>query len=585
MVKVVPSGEQQKTIDQGKRTMNQIQQFGDIESIIRRQGKLFLIVFAVILLPAIFTAIILPPIYKSSATILIEEQQISRAFVQSTITRYGEERMQTITQDIMSRRNLLQILNKFDLYPELRAKKGDGELVEKLRKAIKLEPISTELTGKTGRSYSVTIAFKLSYEGKDPKIVQKVAKELSELYLRKDVAARQKMVQDTTAFFETELDQLKEQIRVHERKISKFKKEHMGQLPEQLQSNLLSVSRSENELEKITTRIRSLQEKKMYLEGQITNVDPLLPVIVDGQKVALNPNQQLKRLRLKLANLQATLSEKHPDIRKLKNEIKKLEAMAGNTVDVQIKIKTLKQKKTELAALKSRYDAKHPDIKRLVREVAILEGEVARSKAYINDNQVEERLPDNPTFINLKTQIAVTETEIRALQQDEAKLKEEIEEYDKIIGSAPMIEKEYSDLTRDYDSARRKYNEMLDKLMEAKIAQGMDQSQQGERLSISDPAHLPRRPSKPNRFIIVLLGFLVGAGLGSGTAVVREGLDNSIKSISELKEITGLPVFAIVSYIETKAEKRKRVTRLITIVFAATVTVIIITVTAIGLNS
>jgi uncharacterized protein involved in exopolysaccharide biosynthesis len=505
--------------------------------------------------------------------------------VQSTITRYGEERMQTITQDIMSRRNLLQILNKFDLYPELRDKKSDGELVEKLRKAIKLEPVSTELTGKTGRSYSVTIAFKLSYEGKDPKIVQKVAKELSELYLRKDMAARQKMVEDTTAFFENELDQLKEQIRVHEKKISKFKKEHMGQLPEQLQSNLLSVTRAENDLEKITTRIRALREKKMYLEGQIANVDPLLPVMVDGQKVALNPNQQLKRLRLKLANLQATLSEKHPDIRKLKNEIRKLEAIAGKSGDAQIKIKTLKSKKTELQAMRSKYDEKHPDVKRLAREVSILEKQVARAKATISDDEAEARLPDNPTYINLKTQIAVTDTEIRALKEDEAKIKEEIEEYDAIISAAPMIEKEYHDLTRDYDSARRKYNEMLDKLMEAKIAQGMDQSQHGERLSISDPAHLPRRPSKPNRFIIILLGFLVGAGFGGGAAVVREGLDNSIKSISELKEITGLPVFAIVSFIETKAEKRRRMIRLVTIFSAAAVTIIVITVTAIALNS
>jgi uncharacterized protein involved in exopolysaccharide biosynthesis len=498
-------------------------------------------------------AVILPSIYRSQAVIIIEEQQIPEEYVKSTITSYAEERLQSITRQIMSYEQLMAIVNTQNLYPEFVSKGEMGDAVRKLRESIELEPISSNV-GKQ----SATVAFNLYFEGRDPKTVQNVTNALANLYLAEETKVREKLVNVTSEFLQEELEGLKAQIQKHESLISAFKAEHIGELPENNAANLQTVERLERELERIESRSRNLQDRLIYLKGQIANIEPLLPVMTAEGELTRNPKERLKNLRLSLISMQARLSDKHPDIRKIKSEIRKLEAQVGDSGEATEKITLLEGKKGELAALSSKYGSKHPDVKKLRRQVADLEKEVASLTAERVAVEVASETPDNPTYINLRTQIVSAETEIQNLYKDREKVRFELELYRQKIGRTPLIEKEYNELTLDYDNAKKKYNEILGKLLEANVAVGMEEKQRGERFTITDEAFLPTRPYKPNRLAIMLLGFVLASGLALGTTAVQEGMDHSIKTEAHLAQLSGLPVLTSISLVETEEDVKAR---------------------------
>ncbi len=213
-------------------TMDTQKDIKDLKGIIRRGKKIFIITSLSIFLLAVVIAFVLPSLYLSQSTILIEGQQIPKEYVQSTITGYVDERLQVITQRIMSRARLMEIIDRFNLYQEMRERYTTGEIIEKMRKDIALETISADVVDRSGRATTATIAFTLLYEGKNPSTVQKVTNVLTSLYLEQNLETRERRASDTTAFLEQERGELKKQIDVIQTEISTFKKKHTGKLPE-----------------------------------------------------------------------------------------------------------------------------------------------------------------------------------------------------------------------------------------------------------------------------------------------------------------------------------------------------------------
>ncbi len=476
---------------------------------------------------------------------------------------------------------MLEIINRFGLYPEMQGRKTTEEIVEEMREAIHLETISTDVIDKrTGRSTAATIAFTLSYEGKDPSTVQKVANVLASLYLEENLKNREQRASDTTAFLQQELDGLKGQVVLLENKITEFKKAHMGELPEYGAVNMQNISKLNRDLDQVNMQLRSLQDRKVYLEGQLANVDPLLPLVTDEGKTVMNPTDRLKYLRLQLISLQSTLSEKHPDIMKLNRQITELEAQVSDSNDSLLNVKRLDELKNQLADMTTRLSPKHPDVVKLKKEVDALSKEVESFKTEKAVLTVSEQKPDNPAYISLRTQIASAEMEMKSLLEEKQKLTREINDYERRIANAPLVEKEYIELTRDYETAKFKYNEIMNKLMEAKVAQGMEESQRGERFTIVDPAQLPEKPHKPNRVAILLIGLVLAMGSGVGLAAVKENLDQSVKTREDLLRLTGARVLSTIPYLQTAEERRarrlKRVLWVAIVVAAAAVILVLV---------
>jgi polysaccharide chain length determinant protein (PEP-CTERM system associated) len=484
----------------------------DIKGFIRRRKKIFITCMLIVFLCGLSLAIALPPIYKSEATIQLKGQQIPTDYVKPTITDFAEERIQKISQQVLSRPKLLEIIDTFDLYHDLKDRKTPTELVGKMRETIGVETVAVEVSNKNKKSRkkesTATVAFNIFFEGKDPATVQKVTHKLANLYLEEDVKNRESRVMGTTNFLENEIERLKNEINRMEKTISNYKKKHLRELPSDRGYNLQAIARLERVMDQTDLRLRVLQEKKLILNSQLLSVKPMAPVMVDGKDIATTPDQRLRDLRFELAHQRTIYSERHPDIKILKREIAKLEKEIGSSGDSNANMK-------------------------LVAEKA-----------------------DNPAYINLKTQIETIQMEIEALQEEKDQLAHELDVYQQRIEGTPNVEKELNALSRDYENFKRRYAEMSNKLMNAQVFQEMEGKQKGARFSITSTAYLPQKPSKPNRFAIILFTFLIAIGLSSVLVVALESVDNTIKTTDQLKILAGVPVLSAITYIVTEEEKR-----------------------------
>jgi len=498
------------------------------------------------------TAFVLPPIYKSSSTILIEGQQIPSDLIRSTVTSFIDETIQILTQRVMSRRKLMGIINQLDLYPDLRTKKTREEIIEKMRESIKLETINAQVVDKrSGRPTTVTIAFKLSYEGKNPDKVQQVTNLLTSFYLEENLKTREQKAKNTSRFLESELERLNENITQLEIKIANFKGHYFNVLPEMSRVNLEMNRRLERDLEAAELQIKNLQERMIYLQGQLATIDPYAGTIPDAK-------QRLAVLQAECLTMEASFLDEHPDLIKIKKEIKALEKEVGLNENLEMKQRQLQELKAAITKKKAVFSNKHPDVIKLKKELASLSEDIARiiKKGPATPKPAEHA--GNPAYINISIQIATAQMEMESLKKERINLKQKISTYQKRLELTPQIEMEYKLLTRDYENARIRYREILDKVMEAKAAEALEKDQKAEKFTIIDPANYPEKPNKPNRLAIVLIGFILALGAGVGFASVKEYTDDSIRTEDVLTSIVDLPVLSTVSLMETAADKRKK---------------------------
>ncbi len=508
----------------------------ELKRIWRRRKKVILSSFALIFFTALVVAFVLPSVYESQVMIVVENQEIPEEYVKSTTTSYISERLEILERKILSYPRLLEIIQTQDLYPDLNS---NGAMVAKIRKDIKLETIDISINdGRYGRGLA-TVAFTLSYQHKNPEKTKQVTDIISNFFVEEDRNAREKRADTTTIFLEKEMADLRSLVKLNEEKISRFKAANIDQLPGSTAIFQQTVFRLEQDIDNTVTRIRTLQEKIVYLKSQLANIDPMVPILTESGKVANNPNNRLKYLRLQLIQMQSNLSDKHPDIIRLKSEIDELEAQVGDKDTSMEKVNRLIIVEKQLAELQSKYGDKHPDVVKLAKEKDLLTRQIAQKDASINSAGISDMQSDNPGYMNIQAQIIVAESEINGLISEREKLSRKLEDYQKKLEVAPFIDEEYNSLTLDYENAKKKFNEVANKLHSAKIAQEMDVSEQGARFRIDHPAILPDKASKPYRLLIILLGFMLGAGGGIALAALLEGLDSSVKASDEAEIVMG----------------------------------------------
>ncbi len=326
-------------------------------SILKARKKYFIFPTLAVLLVTIAIAWSLPPIYESTSTILIEEQQIPPDFVRSTVTGFADQRIQSLTQQILSRTKLWEIIQQFNLYPEMREKFTREEILEAMRDNIKFQTISADVGDRprtrTARASTaaITIAFSISYRGKNPDVVQKVTGTLGSQYLEQNLKIREAQAKSTTQFLEAELKELQERIQTLGDQITAFKGEHEGLLPELQQFNRSEAERLEREIKQVDISIWAVDDRKIYLEGQLATINPDAPIISSTGERLLDPKTRLQALEVALADLQSKFSEDHPDIRKVRREMAELEKLVGRKeASSTLKQQKLAQLRTELAA-------------------------------------------------------------------------------------------------------------------------------------------------------------------------------------------------------------------------------------------
>jgi len=372
----------------------------------------------------LITAFVWPPTYQSSATILIEAQEVPAELIQSTVTSFAAQRIQVISQRVMTRTNLVEIMDKYGLYKDDRKRKTIEEVLGKMRSDISIDMITADVVDpRTGRPAAATIAFTLGFKSENPVQAQKVAGEMTTLFLNENLKSRTEGAAETYDFLTAEANRLKKEITRHESQLAEFKERHLNTLPESRALNEQSLARAEQELANIGTQIQSSKERKIYLEGQL----PLLDPYAGGE--IMSPGARLDALRTEYIRVSSRYSPDHPDVTSIKREIKALERETGNYAspdDLMAQISLLQQ---ELVTTKQLYTDEHPDVRNIKRQIAALEEELKNPPAS-SAPKFTPANPDNPAYVNLQTQLAAADSEIRSYTTRRTQLLEKIAEYE-----------------------------------------------------------------------------------------------------------------------------------------------------------
>ncbi|MFV9644346.1 MAG: hypothetical protein ACNYWU_00850, partial [Desulfobacterales bacterium] len=241
----------------------------------------------------------------------------------------------------------------------------------------------------------------------------------------------------------------------------------------------------------------------------------------------------------------------------LKKRLKAIEAEVSTRKDLRQLYRKLHDKEHELTLISEKFSNKHPDVIKLQKEIGLLKEEVSALSEKQTVFKGEDEKPENPSYINLQTQIASTQIEIETIRKESNFLKVKYEEYQKRVENTPQVEQEYLVLQRDYNNARTKYQETANRLLIAREATGLEESQKAEKFTLIDPPMMPEKPYRPNRLAILLIGMVLATGCGIGFGSLSEHMDESVYRSDELAAISGIPVLAVIPYLETEEDRKK----------------------------
>lgn len=522
---------------------------------LRRRKARILGTVAVLFVVAVAIAFLLPPAYRSKATILIEEQEVPTDLVRSTISSYADQRIQTIKHQVMTRPNLLKIIEQYGLYEGFRQRATTEEVLEQMVDDIHLDVISSEVVDRqTHQPIKATIAFTLAYDGETPAFAQKVANELTSLFLAENLKSRERHAQETTVFLRQEADHLTDHMAELEKQISDFKQDAKGALPELVQLNMQLLSQAERELTDVEQRINAMEERRNYLDGQLATLKPNTPIITAGGERILDAGERLKALQTQLASSGGYLSEDHPDIIKMKQEIEALDREGGAAGEGEELRKRLTDEHAKIEALLGRYGEDHPDVIRSRTVIASLEQQLLQL-AEGPTKTPQSVKPENPAYIQIQAQLAGAKTELDALRRSHTEVKHKVRQYADRLERTPQIEPNYLVLVRERDNTEKKYHDIRHRLLEAQVSQGLEVQRKGERFSLIDPPDFPQRPERPNRPAIVLLGLVLALAGGIGAGAAAENLDHSIRSPDMLRALTQMSPLAVIPYMPNSEDR------------------------------
>ncbi len=531
--------------------------FRDYLSFVTRRRWPMLIAGFLIVAISAAVAVLLPPAYRSTATILIEEQEIPPDLVRTTISSYADQRIQVISQQVMTRSNLMQVVDKYDLYARRRKRETTEEILERMRKDIKLDLVTADVIDRrSGSRSNAAIAFTLSYESESAEKAQKVANELTTLYLNENLKNRQQQVAETSTFLAGEADRLSTHISEMEARLAQFKRQNMGRLPELAQLNLQIHDRTEAELSDAERQLQSVEERRFYLQSQLSQIKPNSPMMsLTGERI-LAPEDRLRTLQAQQASMSGIYSADHPDMMRVRGEIEALKRETGQTGDGDEKAKRLAKMRADLAALRERYSPDHPDVIKLVHSIESLENALAADASAPKEKPTIK--PENPAYISIQTQLDALDSEQKSLKSKRLELLAKRDQYEKRLEQTPQVEREYLDLSRDHENSVVRYRETKAKLMEAEVAQQLEKNAKAERFSLIDPPQLPERPRSPNRPAILLIGVVAALAGSAGYGGVLEGLDGSVKNPKQLVRTVRVPLLSVIPYIDNGADRARR---------------------------
>ena len=531
-------------------------------AMLRRYRTRMVVIAVTIAVLSFAIAIGLPPLYRSTGTILIEQQEMPQEMVRSTITSFADQRIHVISQRVMTRANLTTIVEKYNLYPEEREDEPMEVVLEEMRDSIKMGTVSADVVDpRNGQPTQATIAFTVSYDSSSPVLAQKVANELVSLYLNENLKSRAESTTEASGFMTDEVNKLMEHISDIENKLAQFKERNANQLPDLAQVNFQLMDRTERDLIDVQMVLRTLRERKSYLESQLAQLSRDPYVYTENGERILGPADRLKQLQIKYLGMVAVYGEQHPDLVRIRKEIDSLKKDVGvvDTSDELLRKQAMVSE--QLSEAREKYASNHPETRRLESELVQLNKALKEAAGVVVPDDANKGKSSNPAYIQLQTQLESANVELEVAERREAALRIKLAEYERHMTQMPQVEREYRELLRDYENSSASYKELKAKQTGAQLAQVMESERKGERFTLVEPPEMPEKPLKPNRLAIMVLGMVFAFAGGVGAAVISGGVDTAIYGNGALAVATGMRPLVAIPCIETVAEIGKRTRR------------------------
>jgi len=522
-----------------------------------RRRRVFFLVAGAVAAIAVLVAALLPATHRSPATILIEQQEIPQEMVRSVITSFADQRVQVISQRVMTTKNLMTLIDRYSLYPDLREKAPREVLLEKMRDDIAMHMISADVVDpRSGRPTQATIAFSVSYQSSSPELALKVANDLTSLYLNENLASRAQLSEQTFAFLTEQTNEESAHIDQLDAKLAAFKEQHRDELPDLTQLNIETEQRTELDLHESQNRIAALDSQRVLLEAQLAQLGPNSQIFSDTGQRIFGTEDRLKDLKSKLAAYKALYGPNHPDVLSTQREVDGMEKEVAAEDGTSDRLRQLSEAKAKLAALKEKYSLTYPDVVSLQHEIEGLEKAV-QADAAAPTEQIASKHADNPVYVQVKGQLdALTvdrESEVKKRDELQAKL----DSYEKRIDQSPEVERQYQEMERELQAAQLKYQEILSKQTEAQVAENLEAERKGEKFTMIEPPELPEKPVSPNRVLIVIAGLVAAVGLGFGAVVTQEALDASVRGPGDIRQLLQVPALASIPIIVTASDRAR----------------------------
>ena len=453
-----------------------------------------------------------PAKYRSEALILVEQQKVPELYVTPNVVTDLQDRLQSMTQQILSRTRLQKLIEQFGLYADLRQRMTDDEIVDKMRTDIRIELVQAP------RRQDELTAFRISFLYGNARVAQQITNELTSLFIDENLQDRGQQSVGTTKFLENQLEQARQDLAQQEQSLREYKLRFIGQLPEQQQSMLQMLGSLQSQLEANSAALERSEHERIYLESMRSEYQALQDSVqsADGSTAAspiAAADATLRDLRKQLTELEAKYTPRHPDVEKLQDEI------------------------TDWERKRKQLDANQDDTK---------------------TKDASTNPPTTPRSVSLaevESRLKVTKAEIADNQESARKLRTRMDDLESRLNLVPMREQQLAEVNRNYENSRQNYQSLLQKKMQSELATNLEKRQQGEQFRIIDPPNLPLKPSEPNRLEIIAIGWVLGIAIGLGLTALQEMLDDRFHSEHALHQSIPINILVHVPLLRSRGER------------------------------
>jgi succinoglycan biosynthesis transport protein ExoP len=464
----------------------------------------------------------LPATYQSDALILVERQKIPENYVASNVTVDLQDRLQSMTQQILSRTRLQTTIDRFHLYSTHQGLGGFARSMDPID--LMRKDIIIDLVRSSGHAGELT-AFKIHYSAGSPELAQQVNSELTSLFIDENLKAQEQQSASTTRFLNNELAEARAKLEEQEGKVRAFKATHFGDLPSQMQTNVQILSGLQAQLESTQRDLDGAKQQKLYLESLLEQYESERTRLDSGDLTATSPealDKELIDLRLRLADARSRYTEEHPDVIALQDKLSK-----ARKLKKQVEDETSANQKAD-----------------------------KKSEAVAAEEPKSMHKISTPSMMQIQSQLKANELEIADYQQREKGIESQISAYQARLNLTPRTEQELADVSRGYEESMSNYHSLLQKQMQSQLATNLEQRQQGEQFRILDPPSLPSKPSSPNHLMVSLGGLFLGAVLGMGFAALLELTNVRVWHEKDLQGLVPGPVLVGIPHLSTEREDR-----------------------------